>query len=139
VGRAARGARRDPKDEQAYGTAKLGLLLDYLQASTGSAELPTKLDPSRVRVEVKDGKGTRKTRFAELSYDELRTAVRAAKGRSGKPAKTDPPAVKAIRKTLRDGGWGEVGVRARGTKVDLTGIEVAELARVGKALGRLKV
>ncbi len=129
----------DPNDERAHGTAKLALLLDYLEASTGSSELPAKLDPSRVRVEVKDGKSTRKARFTELSYDELRAAVRAAKGRQGQPVKTDPPVVRAIRKTLRDGGWGAVGVRGRGTKVDLTGIEVAELPAIAKALARLKV
>jgi len=129
----------DPKDERAHGTAKLALLLDYLEASTGSSELPAKLDPSQVRVEVKDGKSTRKARFPELSYDELRAAVRAAKGRRGQPVKTDSPAVRAIRKTLREGGWETVGVRGRGTRVDLTGIEVGQLPAIGKALARLKL
>ena len=40
----------------------------------GSSSLPEKLDPSRVRVEIKDGTATRKVAFASLSYDQLRAS-----------------------------------------------------------------
>jgi hypothetical protein len=60
--------------------------------------------------------------------------VRAAKGRSRKPRPTDPPLVRAVRAALRRERLGQLGVRQRREKLDLTGIPKDKLAAAGRAL-----
>jgi hypothetical protein len=67
-------------DEKAYGVRKLALLLDYLEAESGS-ELPrVRIDPTRTKVDV----GAKRVLFASLSFDEMRDAVRKKKGAKGR-------------------------------------------------------
>jgi hypothetical protein len=130
----------DPDDEKQYGVSKLGLLLDYLEASGGARLEPgIKINPDRSVVRVRNGKSTRKVKFKDLSYDELRAAVRGAKGSTSKDHSTDPPAVKTIRAALRAAHLGQVGVRLRADKVDLTGVPLADLPSLGRTLTKIRI
>jgi hypothetical protein len=122
----------DPPDEQKHGVSKLVLLLDYVEAVGGAPLVPVKLDPDRVQ--IKEGPGGPTVRFSEISYQALRVAVRAAKGRSRKPRPADPPLVRAVRAALKRERLGQLGVRQRRDKLDLTGIPKVKLAAAGRAL-----
>jgi hypothetical protein len=60
--------------------------------------------------------------------------VRRAKGRARKPRPTDSPLVRALRAELARAKLGQVGVRQRGGKVDVSGIPADKLAAAGRAL-----
>jgi len=124
----------DPADEQQHGVSKLVLLLDYLEALGGAPLVPAKLDPDRAQIKLGPGQNAAVVRFPEIDYQTLRAVVRAAKGRGGKPRRTDPPLVKALRAALTHARLGQVGIRLRAAKVDLTGIPEAELATAGRVL-----
>ncbi len=73
----------DPAAEKLHGTARLALLLDYLEA--GDGKLPAvAIDPARTRVRVRRGRAFEPVRFPQLTFDELRAAVRHAKGLEGR-------------------------------------------------------
>ena len=88
---------------------------------------------------VARGKTTRSLPFAELSYDELRAALRTARGKSARGAATDPPLVKAVRARLAKARLGHIGVRLRQKKLDLTGIAPEHLTVLCKALLGVKL
>jgi hypothetical protein len=129
----------DPADEQKHGVSKLGLLLDYLEATGTSLEPGIKINPDRSKVRVPRAKSTRTELFRDVSYDDLRAAVRAAKGSRAPAHNTDPAPVKAIRMGLRKAHFGSVGVRLSGGKIALTGVPLAELASFGRALAKIRV
>nr|MBK7069890.1 hypothetical protein [Deltaproteobacteria bacterium] len=79
----------DPAAEKLHGTARLALLLDYLEA--GDGKLPAvAIDPARTRVRVRRGRAFEPVRFPQLTFDELRAAVRHAKGGSKGARAADP-------------------------------------------------
>jgi hypothetical protein len=131
----------DPADEQKHGISKLSLLLDYLEATgSGKLEPGIKINPDRTTVVVPRGKTTRKVLFPELTYDDLRAAVRAAKSR--KPPAThssDQPEVKMIREALRKARLSSVAVKMRSKKLDFTGVAVDEVANLGRALAKIRL
>jgi hypothetical protein len=130
----------DPDDEQKHGISKLGLLLDYLEAAGGAVLEPgVKLNPDRTLIRVRHGKTMRSVAFKELSYDELRVAVRTARGAKASSHTGDSPAAKAVRAALRKEHLGQVGVRLRGEKLDLTGIPVGDLAALSRALRAVRI
>lgn len=129
----------EPPEIKEYGVSRLGLLLDYLSARGGGPLAPAKLALDKIRVEIVRDKQRKKVRFAEASYDELRAAVRAAGGRNKQGGRTDPPAVKTLRASLKAERLGHVGVRLRGGKLDLTGIPLADVPSLGKLLGKAKL
>ncbi len=92
-----------------------------------------------MRVEIKNGTTTRKVAFTSLSYDQLRAAARAAKGQASKPSKTDSAEVKKVRAALQAAGLRQVGLRASGTRLTLSGVEFKQLKALGKVLAKLKV
>ncbi len=129
----------DPEDEEKHGISKLGLMLDYLEA-TGVARLEpgVKINPDRSVVRVRRGKATHKVAFKDLSYDELRAAVRAVRAGRPSPHAGDPPEVKTIRAALRTVHLGGVGVRLRAGKIDFSGVSIDGLPALAKALGKIR-
>jgi hypothetical protein len=83
----------DPEDEARHGVSKLEALLDYLEAAGGVPLAPAKLHVERQRVRVKRGKVERRVPFAEVTVQELRAAVKKARG--GRSSRPEPP----VRKT----------------------------------------
>lgn len=129
----------DPEDEQKHGISKLEQLLDYIEASGGAKLIPAKLNLARIKVHVPDekGKGLRTRDFADLSFDDLRRAARAAKakGASKAPSRAkEPPVVTAIRKALGAAKLRGVSVRLRQGRIDLGDITPAHLEAVCRAL-----
>ena len=129
----------DPQDEAQFGVAKLDLLLRYLQAAGGVPLAPTKIATDRQKVRVAEGKEFRNVPFSEATAEDLRRAARAEAGAKGKTASSRPPAAKALHAALSKAKLGSVGVRVRGGRVDLTGIEWGHLAALGKALAAAKL
>lgn len=98
----------DPDAEKKHGVTRLALLLDYLAAQNGG-ELPAgRVDPDRAKVVTKSGTKP----FATMSFDELRDAVRAAKGARARRA-SDDPEVRALRAVFAKHGLGNVSVVLR--------------------------
>jgi len=116
-------------DEKAYGVRKLALLLDYLEAESGT-ELPrVRIDLAKTKVDV----GGKRVLFTSLSFDEMRDVVRkkkSAKGRAG----TDSPEVRALRRVFGGSGLGNVAVQCRGERWSLGRIEERQFADLGAAL-----
>jgi hypothetical protein len=124
----------DPPDEQQYGIIKLDLLLRYME-STGALPLePAKIRPDRQKVRVTRGRTTQSVPLAEVTFEELRAATRAAARSAGKPQKNAPPLVRALSTLLSKAKLQGVGVRLRGGKVDLSGIPADRLGALGSAL-----
>lgn len=128
----------EPEDEARHGVTKLDALLTYLEAAAGAPLAPAKLNLTKQRVRVPDGKTTRAVAFAEATADDLRRATRGVRGAAhGGP--TAPPLVKALRQALAAAKLSAIGVRLRGGRIDLSGIAPAQLAALGKALAKLKL
>jgi len=117
------------EDEKAYGVRKLALLIDYLEAESGT-ELPrVRIDLAKTKVDV----GGRRVLFTSLTFDEMRDVVRkkkSAKGRAG----TDLPEVRALRRVFGGSGLGNVAVQCRGERWSLGRIEERQFADLGAAL-----
>lgn len=116
-------------DERKYGVRKLALLIDYLEAESGT-ELPrVRIDLAKTKVDV----GEKRVLFTSLSFDEMRDVARkkkSAKGRAG----TDAPGVRALRRVFGGSGLGNVAVQCRGERWSLGRIEERQFADLGAAL-----
>lgn len=128
----------DAAAEQRYGTAKLALLLDYLEASNGTLP-PAALDPSRTKVRARRGRSFEQVAFPQLTYDELRAAVRLARGASRTRRPADPPALAAVRQELADAGFPGLTLRGTALRYDVLGIIYADSRAVHRALAKVKL
>lgn len=130
----------DPDDEAKYGPSRLLALLDYLDAAGGLGER-VKIHPERQQVSVPGARRGTTTRvaFADATVAQLRGATRAARAGKGQTGKTASPVEKAVRALLGKTGLGHVTVRVRKDIVDLGGIPVDGLAKLGAALAKAKI
>ncbi|WP_437680743.1 hypothetical protein [Sorangium sp. So ce131] len=129
----------EPEDEAKHGISKLDLLLRYLEAAGGVPLAPAKIRPDKQKIRVAKGKTQRLVPFPEVTFDELRQAIRTAARSAGKVTKNAPPLVRALGGLLAKAKLRGVGVRLRGGKVDLSGIPAGELAALGKVLASAKL
>jgi hypothetical protein len=128
----ARVARHfDPDAEKKHGVAKLALLLDYLEAKNGGVLPDVRIDPDRTKVAYKGGS----VLFQTLSYDALRDAVRAAKGRQPASAK-ELPEVGALRAVFAKAGLGNVTLALREARWSFGRIETRQFKDLSAALAR---
>jgi hypothetical protein len=128
----------DPEDEVQYGITKLDALLDYLEAAGGAPLAPAKIRPAKARVRISRGGKEIAVPFGEASKDELKTAIRVAKAKSGHVTKAEPPLVKALRKALAKAGLGKVSVRLQRDELAFGGVPRGHLGALGKALASFK-
>lgn len=128
----------DPAAEKLHGTARLALLLDYLEA--GDGKLPAvAIDPARTRVRVRRGRAFEPVRFPQLTFDELRAAVRHAKGGSKGARAADPAPLAAVRQQLSEGGFAGVTLRGTAARYDVLGIGYDDSAALHRALAKAKL
>ena len=100
---------------------------------------PAKLRPDKQKIRVTKGKTQRLVLLAEVTFEELRQAIRTAARSAGKVTKNAPPLVRALSALFAKVKLRGVGVRLRGEKIDLSGIPAAELPTLGKALASAKL
>jgi hypothetical protein len=129
----------DPDDEARHGISKLDALLTYLEAAGGAPLAPAKIHLAKQTIRVPQGRSFRTIPFADAAIADLRAATRAAGQRAGKITKTSPPVVQAIQAALSQAKLRAVAVRLSRGRVALSGIAPDDLARLGKALGSLKL
>ncbi len=128
----------EPQHEDQFGIVKLETLIDILEAQNGGVLPDARIDPATQTVSVPNGKGSKKIRFAEAGVEQLRSALRLARGQARKPSPADSPRVRALREALVKAGVKAVGVQVRDGKLSLTGIPLDQAGAVGKVLTRWK-
>lgn len=128
----------DPEDESRYGISNLDALLSYLEAEAGGELGRAKVHPERQKIPVKQGKGTKLVPFAEATREQIKAAVRVARGTSGAAKAKLPPAVARLKKSLGGAGLADIAVSMRGGKVTLSGIAVESFAALAKVLKGVK-
>lgn len=121
----------EPDDEKKHGVTKLALLLDYLEVINGGALPKARINPDRTKVTVGDDSA----RFAEMTFDAMRDAVRRAKGASGARRK-EKPEVRAMRALFGKHGLGNVTVAHAGDRWSLGRIEARQFKDLAAALTR---
>ena len=125
----------EAEDEAKYGISKLAMLLDYIEATGGAKLIPAKIAPERIKVRLPaPGGGTGTRPFPELSFDQLRAAVKAAQPDRRPGRVKEAPIVVALRQALAKAKLRGVSVRLRDKKIDLGGIEPERLDELGRAL-----
>jgi hypothetical protein len=128
----------DATAERIHGTSKLSLLLDYLEAGDRALP-PIGIDPVRTKVRLRR-KGTMESiAFPQLTFDELRAAVRLARGQSARSKTTDPPRLAIVRTHLAKKKLGTVGLRGRTADFDVLRIAYEDANDLGRALTTLKL
>lgn len=128
----------DASAENTYGTSKLSLLIDYLEAG-GHTLVPVGIDPARTRIRLRRKAVLENVAFPLLSFDELRAAVRHARGQANRSKSTDPPQLAAIRALLAKKQLGTVALRGRATDFDVLRIGYEDARDLGRALAGLKL
>ncbi len=137
VRRAVRVARHfDPADEAKHGVAKLEALLDYLAAHGGESKVPAKLDLSKQRVRLPQGKSYQMRPFAELTLAELRRAARSKAGAGADDRANASPEVKRWKAVLVKAKLAQVAVSMRGGLLTFSGIAPELVKKVGAVLGK---
>ena len=94
-----------------------------------------KIDPAKTKVRVRVGRSVEEVPFPKVGFDGMRRALRGTAPKRS----TDTPAVAAVRKVLRAKALADIAVRERGGRIDLMGVEVSTLPRLGAALARVKL
>ncbi len=124
-----------PDEEEKYTVTKIANAIDYLATKFGPIEGRLPVDFEKLRIPVRiDGARVVK-RFVDCNKDQIAAAKRELE-RGRRPTKS-PPAVKAVSRALAAKPLASIRVSLSGGKLTLSGIELAALPALARALARL--
>ena len=148
LGETERSARRNmrvakyasPAEEERFGPTRLDAAIGWIEAKAGApvkGRVPVDFEKLKIPVEV-DGKTVQKG-LAELTVEQILSATRKRLRENGKTAPKASPVVKAIQAALGRGALAKVTVRYAGGAVSLSGVPVAALKDLAKALAKVSL